>query len=256
MIVPKLRLAVPFHADETPTSYASRLAARNGTRAEPFCKDFHIRLREVADGDEASLRTLAALGGIEPERMLANAFVRSGPRQWTFRGEPLDWTALQRTRLAICPACALADIEAEPKLTPEAAVYGRASWLLDVVRLCPVHRIPMAYADQALGARRRLLHDFAQHAKQLVPNFAALANMPPQEPAPLQTYVLRRLAGYKGTALLDSMRLASVVRLCETAGAPKVIQGSRPTTSGAPPAAVATSRSPKARTLSARCWRN
>lgn len=217
MIVSKLRLTVPFHVDETPTSYASRLAAWNGTRADPFCKHFEIRLVDVADGDETSLRTLAALGGIEPDLLLSNAFVKSGPLQWTFRDQPLDRTVLRRTRLAICPACALADIEANPRLLPQAAMYGRGAWLLDVTRLCPLHRIPLAYSEEAGGAKLR--HDFAQHAKLLLPRLAKLANTPPRDPGPLQTYALRRLAGERGTALLDSIRISPLVRLCETAGA-------------------------------------
>jgi len=217
MIASKLRLTVPFHRDETPMSYASRLAACNGSRAAAFCAHFGIQMLDVADGDDTSLRTLAALGGIEPKLLLANAFVKSGPLQWTLQDEPLDRTVLRRTRLAICPACALADIKANPKLMPQAATYGRAAWLLNVLRLCRIHRIPMVYADEAHGAR--LLHDFAQHAKLLLPRLAKLADVPPQEPGPLQTYVLRRLAGAKGPALLDSMRVASVVRLCETTGA-------------------------------------
>ncbi|GLR92132.1 TniQ family protein [Bradyrhizobium iriomotense] len=217
MTVPKLRLTVPFRADETPMSYASRLAACNGIRADPFCKHFEIRLVDVADGDERNLRTLAALGGIKTDLLLDNAFAKSGPLQWTFRGEPLDRTVLRRTRLAICPACALADIEANPRLLPQAAMYGRATWLLDVVHLCPLHRIPLAYADDAAEAKLR--HDFAQHAKLLLPRLAKLANVPPRKPSPLQTYVLRRLDGVKGAALPDSMRIAPLVRLCETAGA-------------------------------------
>jgi hypothetical protein len=208
---------VHFHDDETPMSYASRLAARNGTRAAPFCADFGIRMLDVADGDERSLRALAALGGVEPELLLASAFVKSGPLQWTFQGEALDRTILRRTRLAICPACALADIKVEPKLMPQVATYGRATWLLDVVRRCPVHRISLAYADEANGVR--LLHDFAQHAKLVLPQLARLADVAPKKPAPLQTYVVGRLAGAKGAGLLDPMRVASVVRLCETAGA-------------------------------------
>jgi hypothetical protein len=217
MIVLPLRLTVPFHADETPTSYASRLAACNGTRLNPFCNDIRIRPLDIADGDEDSLRTLAALGGIEPEFLLANAFVKSGPLEWTFRAQSLDRIALRRTRLAICPACALADIKARPKLMPESATYGRAAWLLDVVRLCPVHRIPLAYAEEA--PRVRLLHDFAQHVKLLLPRLPKLAEATPQDPGPLQAYALRRLDGAKGAAFLDPMHIASLVRLCETAGA-------------------------------------
>jgi TniQ len=216
MSVRKLRLTVPFHSDETPTSYLSRLAANNGVRARRFCSDFQFCLQDVVDGNETTLRMLAALGGIEPDRILANAFMKSGPLQWTYRGEILHRTTLRRARIALCPACALADIEATPQLAPEAAAYGRAAWLLDIIRVCPVHRIPLASADQARGTL--LLHDFAQHAKHLIPRLAGLATAPPRDPSPFQTYVHRRLDGTGGAPLLDSMQLASVVRLCETAG--------------------------------------
>lgn len=217
MIVPKLRLTVPFHSDETPVSYVSRLAVRNGTRADPFCKHFELRLMDLADGDEKSLRSLAALGGIKPEPLLANAIIKSGPFHWTFREEPLDRTALRRVRLAVCPACALADIKAHPELLPQSAAYGRAAWLLDIVRLCPIHRIPMVFADQTDSVRLR--YDFAQQVRLLFPRLIELAAVPPQDVSPLQNYALRRLVGGSGGGLLDTMRIGSAVRLSETTGA-------------------------------------
>jgi hypothetical protein len=218
----KLRLTVPFHSDESPMSFVSRLAAWNGIAAQRFCVSFGLRLRDVVDGVEATLHTLATLGGAEPGRLLANAFSKCGQVQWSHRGEILHRTVLRRERIAICPACALADIEASPQVVPEAAAYGRTPWLLDIVHVCPIHRVPLAYSDET---RSNLLHDFAQHAKCLLPRLPELAAIPAQEPGSLQTYVLRRLDGASDVPLLDSMQLAHVVRLCEAAGAAAFLPG-------------------------------
>jgi len=139
-------------------------------------------------------------------------------RAWTYRGEVLHRTVLRRERIALCPACALADIEASPRLRSTAAVYGRMGWLLDPVRSCTVHRMPLTMA--ARPSVSVFLHDFAHHAAAFLPELGKLAAAAPRrDPGALETYVLARLAGAGAAPLLDPMPLASAVRLCETAGA-------------------------------------
>ena len=52
----KLRLTVPFHADETPMSWVSRLAARNGVKARKLCLDFGMSFQAVVDGVNGGFR--------------------------------------------------------------------------------------------------------------------------------------------------------------------------------------------------------
>jgi hypothetical protein len=214
----KLRLTVPFHADETPMSYVSRLAARNGVLARRLCTDFGLRFQDIVDGDTETLKAAAALGGIGPELLIANAFRKSGELCWTHRGHALHRAVLRREVIAICPHCAQADIEANPTLRPQVAVYGRTAWLIDAVVTCPIHRAPLISASEDRGTYR--LHDFAEHVMSIGSLSVALATeTPARDPGPLQTYVLGRLAGKAGTLLLDGMSMAAAVRLCETAGA-------------------------------------
>lgn len=214
----KLRLTVPIHADETAMSFVSRLAARNGVSARTFCIDFGLRFQGAVDGDEETLRHIADLAGADAEALLDSAFVKSGQLQWTYRGHVLHRSVLRRERITICPACALADIQAEPKLRPQSAIYGRVAWLLDPVRTCPVHRTPLVPATGDLTTQ--WLHDFAHHAGQSLPRLAGLdAVGRRQNPGPLETYAFARLNGRGTSPLLDSMPLAAAVRLCETAGA-------------------------------------
>jgi TniQ len=216
-VVRKLRLTVECHSDESPMSYLSRLSAWNGMASRQFCNAYGFRFQGVVDGDEATLHTLATLGGFDRELLLANAFVKSGPLEWAHRGEIIHRGVLRRARITICPACALGDIKASPRIAPEAAVYGRAIWLFNSVHVCAQHSVPLELCPKP--PNRSVMHDFAQHAKLLIPHLDEFAVTPQQDPGPLQRYVLRRLEGSGGAPLLDRMRLSPLVRLCETAGA-------------------------------------
>lgn len=214
----RLPLTIPFQAGETAMSFASRLAARNGTKARTLCRDFDLRFQGVVDGDPETLQGLADLAGVGGNALQSGALVKYGPLQWTYRGQVLHRTVLRRERIALCPACALADIEAWPRLRPTAAVYGRMGWLLNPVRTCPIHRMPLAIA--ANPPVSGFLHDFAHNAAAFLPSLAKLAAAAPRrEPGALETYVQRRLADAATSPLLDPMPLAAAVRLCETAGA-------------------------------------
>ena len=74
----KLRLSVPLRADETPMSFVSRLAARNGARnAHSFCLDWGLRFQDVVNGNQQALNEVAALAGVGADRLAANAFVQT-----------------------------------------------------------------------------------------------------------------------------------------------------------------------------------
>jgi hypothetical protein len=214
----KLGLTVLFHRDETPMSYVSRLAARNGVKARRLCIDFRMRFQDVVNGDPQTLESFAELGGIDPEPLLANAFTKTVRVGWTHQGQEFHRDALSHRRIAICPCCALADIEASPKLRPHIAIYGRTAWSIDVIRTCPIHRTPLIYASEDLSWLN--LHDFTSHIADFVPNLIEAATMAPwQEPSALETYVLARLGGKTSSPLLDPMPLSAALRLCEAAGA-------------------------------------
>lgn len=215
MTLPALRLTVAFHDDESPMSFVSRLAVRNGTTARRLCTDFGLRFAAVAAGKTETLREIAALGCVELERLSANAFVATG-RNWIFRGQVLDRSVLQRARLAICPACALADIENAPELRPEVAVYGRYAWLIDPIRNCAVHRMPIVVSERSSTDR---LHDFTHGAAKFLSCPGTIGSYARRDPSALELYLLGRLAGRTASPLFDPMPFVAVVRICETAGA-------------------------------------
>jgi hypothetical protein len=216
MSAPGFRLTVAIHADETPASFVSRLAARNGTSMRTFCHDFDIPFQGVVDGDGAALKRVAALARADVETLRRSAFVKSGTKRHIHRGIELHHGVLRRTRAALCPACALSDIKAHPELRPSAAMYGRANWLLDPLRTCPGHRIPLIL----LPIGKSKTHDFAYHSAAAAPDLAHLAaSSVRRDLGALESYTLARLEGARSSPLLDPMPLAAAVRLCRTAGA-------------------------------------
>jgi hypothetical protein len=214
----KLRLTIPCHPDETSISLVSRLAARNGTNARRLCKDFGMRFQDVVDGDAETLKACADLAGIGCGPLLANAFQKSQDRSWLHRGEVLHRKFLRRRRVALCPRCALADIEANPGLRPNIAVYGRWPWLMTAINTCHIHRIALVTVPEV--SPRQNSHDFTALVAGSISDLAkmsAAANV--QEPGSFETYVHNRFAGKSSSPLLDPMPLAAAMTLCEIAGA-------------------------------------
>jgi hypothetical protein len=215
-MAPSFRLTAPLHADETPTSFVSRLAARNGTSMRIFCRDYDIPFQGVVDGNAETLKHVGTLARADPETLRDAAFVKYGTRRRTYRGIELHDSVLRRERIALCAVCALADIEAHPSLRPNAAVYGRAIWLLDPLRTCPTHKVPLTLLP---GAPQKT-HDFAHHAGAAVPGLPQIAaSGVRRELGGLEAYALSRLAGAASSPLLDPLPLAAAVRLCRTTGA-------------------------------------
>jgi hypothetical protein len=215
-MAPSVRLTPPLHADETPTSFVSRLAARNGTSMRTFCRDYEIAFQGVVDGNAETLNYVAALARADPETLRDAAFVKKGTRRRTYRGIDLHDSVLRRERIALCAVCALADIESYPSLRPNAAVYGRAIWLLNPLRTCPTHKVPLTL----LSMDMKRMHDFAYYLAAAVPDLEQLAaSNVRRDLSGLEAYTLRRLRGTASSPLLDPLPLAAAVRLCKTAGA-------------------------------------
>jgi hypothetical protein len=213
-----LRLTVPLGAGETPASYASRLAARNGLTAREFCHDWGIRFQAVVDGDPAAVETISVLGGVDRSTLMDNSFIRIGKRNFSLRGERLMHYMLRRTRLHVCPACLCDDVRSHPELAPHIAVQCRAAWLIDAIKTCPLHNLGLMQIAEALP--QDSIHDWALNIEPAVARldgFVERASARP--PSSLENYVLARLGGARSTPLPDSLELHAAIRTCNVIGA-------------------------------------
>jgi hypothetical protein len=210
-------LTVSLGDAETPASFTSRLAARNGVNARKFCLDWDLRFQPVVDGDEKTIAVIAEMSGVDAAALLRHAFVRD-ELGYEYRNERLIRPSLRRTRLNVCPACLLDDIEGNPNLRPHLAAYGRATWLIEAVRTCQVHN--MALSPIGSNSTAADLHDFAFHIRATLPDLPRMAmSALARRPGELEAYVFARLNGARRSQFLDDLPLFAAIRCCEVLGA-------------------------------------
>jgi TniQ len=212
-----LRLTIPLGAGETAVSFASRLAAVNGTSAREFCDDFGIQFRHVVAGNVQAIARIADLAGIDPDVLQTQAFVRKGRRLYEVAGERLTSDALCNRKIFGCPACLQDDIRRHQKLDPEVAIYGRAAWMIDAVKTCRIH-------DRALVVIGRNSRDdagdFAFNVQDRVSKLPkVLAASAKRRPSGLENYVVDRLQHVARSEFLDGLELFVAIKFCEVLGA-------------------------------------
>jgi hypothetical protein len=216
--VKPLRHAVTLGAGETPAGFASRLAALNGLPARDFSLDFGTTFQAVVDGDAAAIAVVAAKGGVDPDLLGQHAFVRTGERRYTFRGEVLVRSSLRRFVVAVCPHCLVGDMAATTYRWPHAAAVGRALWQIDAMKTCLVHSSPLVVIAEDLTPST--LHDFSYHVGKAINRIERLARR--REPRPvtgLESYVIARLDGGRNSPFLDSLELHAAIKFAEMVGA-------------------------------------
>jgi hypothetical protein len=213
--MPTLFPHLAHHADETPLSFAARLAAlHTGGRLVPFLNDIGVNPVRLATGDRASIERLAAASGVDPERLLRNAAVSVAKRRYDLRGHAVTAEFLSSPDTVFCPDCLQEDDERASK---PGGRRGRFVWTLRAVRTCPVHHVPL------VKRRRERWDDQFHELDRRVPERGGrletlIRGLKMRTPSPLQDYVLARLAGQTGPSWLDGQTLEQAVRTTELLG--------------------------------------
>lgn len=214
-----------FFDDETPLSYAVRLAAfHTDGPVRGFLTDYGISFPKLKSGDpEATLR-LANIVGVDPARLQANAITPDG-EEWGLRGERFRVHSLIRRYGHVCAECLLDDLQ--QRQHPDLArLRERLAWRFAVVTACPVHQVALtdAMIDRRVGIHDVLMPLLVDRWSEIE---TAAAGASPRIPTPLQRYLLNRLEGRKGSAWLDSQPLDQAMWVCENLGAVLLV-GPRP----------------------------
>ncbi|NIX77351.1 TniQ family protein [Microvirga terricola] len=211
----RLHPSLAHRIDETPTSLVSRLAMLHGIPSvRTFALDVGFPFQAIVDGDLRALTALAELAGQPIEPLAAAAIQRSG-NSFCFRGQELTRFSLRRARTVACPRCLAEDL-AESAMPWMAS--GRASWLLNSVRICMHHHVPLV--ELAHAHTPQILHDFARSVAPALANIPCLAEEAIEEaPTAMETYLRDRIDGKRGPAWLDALPWYAAARICEIIGA-------------------------------------
>lgn len=212
----KLALTLFAEVGETPTSLASRVAARNFVSARDLARDFGISFQRIVDGDELEIRRLADLSNAEIQDLLPNAIRKIGT-MYELRGQLITKPAIRRAKVHICPLCIQADI-ARSVLSAQLAAYGRPEWAVTAIRTCAKHEVALVEVKRDLPPGQ--LHDFARNIADAIPRIDELAEKAIRRPpSGMESYLLGRLDGREDRPWLDRMPFYAAARTIEIVGA-------------------------------------
>ncbi|WP_374427519.1 TniQ family protein [Paracoccus sp. (in: a-proteobacteria)] len=210
--MPKLFPHLPFLDDETPVSWAGRLAALHGCPSlRAFLTDMGIRPSELLHGVRAKVERLCDVAGQDPFPVLRNTAVSTGRETFLLRNQLIPASMLVREETRFCPLCLHEDSR------PGIARRDRLAWNLRVMTTCPKHRLALIYRGRE--HRENMLHKLVSHVPERGDDLLALADETPRRmPSPLQSYVLARLDGHKGPQWLDGQTLEQAVKATQMLG--------------------------------------
>lgn len=214
-----LRHTVSLGAGETPASFVSRLAALHRTSAREMCLDMATTFQKVVDGEPAALAIVAAKASAHPAALTENAFVKTGERRYTFRGEELTRDDLRRATVVVCPKCLAEDLAGAPTSRPQVVAYQRARWPIAALKTCAVHLAQLVVVDKDMTPRT--MHDWSHHVAKVLPFLPRLAAEADTRPlTAFEAYVLNRIEGGPAVAgLVDTLPLHVAIAACELFGA-------------------------------------
>lgn len=206
---------LPFQTDETPASWAARMSVLHGcSTLRTFLSDQGIASSDFLHGRRSVIDRLCHAAGQDPAPVWRNTATSEGNQNFTLRAEPLPASMMVREETRFCPLCLHHD---DLGGNPGIVRRDRLVWSLRVVTTCPEHEIALIYRgrDHRDKMQRKLIAHIPERGGALV---ALAEKTTRREPSPLQTYVLDRLEGKKGSEWLDGQTLEQAVRATQMLG--------------------------------------
>lgn len=216
---PKIHRSLPLGDGESASSYVSRLARRYGAvSAFDFCRDMGTSFRDVFDGTETVLDSLAKGSGVDAAELRRHSIRRNTRKSFVLHGVELPLAALERADVRVCPHCLQEDLNGSKDAFVPAG-YGRGRWQIASLRTCDRHASALVTIGHEVRPER--VHDFTLVAKPVLgrlPEIAAAASK--REASHLERYLLARLDGRNGSnAFLDAFPFHVVAKTSEAIGA-------------------------------------
>lgn len=195
---------------ETATSLLGRVARANGyDRLQDACADQQILFRELANGREFEVRSVAQLTGADPERLLFDTPSLTGPGWFVLGRERIKFSAFQRMGGQICPVC----LREDRVIDGDAGLFQRGIWQVSSIRSC--HRHGVTLERNRLGCTTREAHDIIRHLRAWRPSLPIPI---PENAQMLETHLLHRIAKGRREDWVDRFEFHVVALFCEALG--------------------------------------
>ncbi|MBO9410764.1 MULTISPECIES: TniQ family protein [unclassified Ruegeria] len=208
------RLALTLHpaALETPTSFLSRLAARNGCPdMVSFCSDLGLDLIAVSRGEEAALEHLCCLAGLPKDTFAKTAVVKTTNERCHIGHETFKYGTFSRPEVRVCPKCLLEQHQASPYHWEK--IY-QFYWQIPQIERCYLHNESLLTVARKSLSRRRF--DTSLAIKDAWDAIQRADH--PMIADSFDDYLSRRLIRGRGQSLCDQMSIPLLSRIAEALG--------------------------------------
>ncbi|PAU98840.1 TniQ family protein [Paracoccus salipaludis] len=210
-----LALTLPESPREMPTSFLSRLAARNlYTSAWDFAADLGLDVNAVACGDTDALHQLCTLAGLPCGTFSATVVIKTNSMRYLIAGEALQTATFNRGAGHVCPLCVAEDVARGGALW---AAIHQWHWQLRHIRTCTTHHCPLVILPVPAGSGGR--YDYIAALRDNPEAWAKSRNTePPVAPTLLESYLSRRCYGEHAPCWTDQLGIPALCRASELLG--------------------------------------
>ncbi len=133
----KLALTLRPAALEIPTSFLSRLAARNGCPdMASFCSDVGLDLLAISNGEEGALKELCHLAGLPKGAFVMTAVMKTTNMGYRIGHETFEYGTFDRAQVRVCPKCLLEQHRASHHLWDKTHQFH---WQIPQIECCHMH---------------------------------------------------------------------------------------------------------------------
>lgn len=210
----RLALTLAASPQESPTSYLSRLAARNfGDDLGSFCLDTGIDLAALSTGDMGVVRQINSLAGLPDQQFAQTTIVKTSTMKYRVGTEALNTETLSRGEIRYCRACLAADLTDNH---PHWQAIHQLHWQMIQIRHCWCH-------GRRLETCRPQGHRFA--CLDVTTLIGKLGQTLLEDRAPadgtadaLDHYLTHRIYGRHGENWCNRLEIPALIKACEAFG--------------------------------------
>ncbi|UWR03684.1 TniQ family protein [Ruegeria conchae] len=133
----RLALTLRPAALETPTSFLSRLAARNGCPDKvSFCYDLGLDLIAISNGERSAIEDLCHFAGLPNDAFAKTAVIKTTKMSCRVGQELFENLTLNRVEIRVCPKCQLEQHQLSSDLW---AKVHKMHWQVPQIHSCYLH---------------------------------------------------------------------------------------------------------------------
>ncbi|MCG7521612.1 TniQ family protein [Ruegeria sp. Ofav3-42] len=203
-------------ANKTPTSYLSRVAARNFCSSmTELCLDVGLDLTLLSTGSAESLSQAAQLTGLQSGFFDHTVIIKTSSMKYCVGGESMDTETLARGDVRVCPRC-VADKLANGGEIWE--VIHRHHWQVRQIQRCLSHGCSLLKLKPEVQGNIRLdaTYLIRQNIDQIL--HAASQSSTAERADEIDIYLSRRVYGHNSSLWCDTLPIPALYRASEALG--------------------------------------